>query len=578
MHLQDRLPKLALFGTWIQNTSNPIRSHNQLTWLHHTLVTADIHPLDFFRLAQNLDATKWEHLIKRAFPISRLPPTAARQLNRWRHHQPLPDNSQIRLRRTRHTWHKPASQVPANACPVCAQQFPKLQALQHHYHQSHAITDPAITTFSSFQCSECRKTFTTPYARLNHECRILYAVPDADHTDLFGWKPHSPPNIDPIPLAWKLYTDGSFNPHHPANAGWGVAIYSNSDLTDTNCLCELYAPVCLDKEDQRYLGAEQASNNTGELTAIAEALTWLKEECPGPADTPAEIIYDSRYAADLTLGVTEPHANHTLAQQCHALYRAVTRTRPLSFRWVKGHSNVPGNDKADELADKGRNLLYCSHSRRWAAPKTNALTQANAETCRKCGRIFQNARKYAKHELLCTAQPQPHQEPDLEHQPCRICKEAFTSRKLRNTHELTCNGSHEANLACKFCQKTFDTTVSRIFHQGSCTQKQMLASPSRVHWTCPRCNWKIIKHKGQGPSKIEGARNQHTQQCRGSDLLNRTCTKCNKVWDSMTARLAHHSQCKTDEEQRTCRCCNQLWETKDRRISHEKVQKRRGTF
>ena len=27
-----RLPKMALFGTWIQNTSNPIRTHNQLIW------------------------------------------------------------------------------------------------------------------------------------------------------------------------------------------------------------------------------------------------------------------------------------------------------------------------------------------------------------------------------------------------------------------------------------------------------------------------------------------------------------------------------------------------------------------
>ena len=463
-----------------------------------------------------------------------------------------------------------------NACPVCSEQFPKLQALQHHYLQHHAITDPAITTFSSFQCSECRKTFTTPHARLNHECRILYAVPDADNTDLFGWKPYNPPPVDPLPTAWKIYTDGSFQPHSPATAGWGVAVYSISDLTDTHCLRELYAPVCLDQEDQRFLGAEQASNNTGELTAIAEALTWLKDECPGPPDTPAEIIYDSRYAADLTLGVTEPHANPTLAQTCHALYRTVSRTRPLSFRWVKGHSNIPGNDKADELADKGRNLNYCTHSRRWAAPKDNALTTANAETCRKCGRIFTDARKYAKHEYLCNAQPEPNQEHDLEHHPCRICKEPFPSRRLRNTHELTCNGTQDANLTCKFCNKIFDTAVSRIFHQGNCTHKQTLASPSRVQWTCPQCNWKIIKNKGQGPSKIEGARTQHLQQCRGSDLLNRTCAKCNKVWDNMTARLAHQSQCKTDTEQRTCRCCNQLWETKDRRINHEKVQKRRG--
>ena len=162
---------------------------------------------------------------------------------------------------------------------------------------------------------------------------------------------------------------------------------------------------------------------------------------------------------------------------------------------------------------------------------------------------------------LIAPPPQP-QEQDLNHHPCRICNEPCPTRKLRNIHELTCNGTPEANLSCKFCHKTFDSTTSRIFHQGGCGHKQTAASPSKVKWTCPRCNWKLIKHMGQGPSKIEDARTRHTQQCRGSDLLNRTCTKCNKVWDNMTARLAHQSQCKTDEEQRTCRCCNQLWETK----------------
>jgi ribonuclease HI len=140
---------------------------------------------------------------------------------------------------------------------------------------------------------------------------------------------HSP-LIDPLPQAWTLYTEGSFNPHVPQNAGWGVAVYRSDNPADTHCLCELYAPVCLDKEDQRFLGAEQASNNTGELSAIAEALMWLRDECPGPASVPAELIYDSKYAADLTLGVSEPHANQELAQHCHCLYRQGSRSRPLA--------------------------------------------------------------------------------------------------------------------------------------------------------------------------------------------------------------------------------------------------------
>ena len=361
--------------------------------------------MDFFRVAQNMDVTRWEQLIKRAFPQPRLTPAAARTLH-WRRGRPLPDHSHLRFRRTRNTWHTPASRVPVNACPVCLEQFPTLQALQHHCRLTHAITDPALTTSSS-QCSEFRKTFTTPHARLNHECRILYAIPDADDTDLFGWRPYTPPLIGPLPQAWKLYTDGSFNPHVPQNAGWGVAVYRSDDPADTHCLCELYAPVCLDKEDPRFLGAEQASNNTGELSAIAEALLWLRDECPGPASVPAELIYDSKYAADLTLGVTEPRANQELAQQCHSFYRQVSRSHPLSLKWVKGHSNTPGNDKADDLANKGRSFVITTHSRRWAAPKQNALTKATAETCRKCGRIFRDARKYAKHETYCTAPPTP---------------------------------------------------------------------------------------------------------------------------------------------------------------------------
>ena len=163
------------------------------------------------------------------------------------------------------------------------------------------------------------KPFTTPHARLNHECRILYAIPDADDTDLFGWRTvHSPPSSTHFPKhGHSTLMDLSTPTSRKTLAGEWQSTVATTPPTPT-ALCELYAPVCLDKEDQRFLGAEQASNNTGELSAIAEALLWLKDECPGPASIPAEVVYDSKYAADLTLGVTEPHANKELAQHCHS--------------------------------------------------------------------------------------------------------------------------------------------------------------------------------------------------------------------------------------------------------------------
>ena len=131
-----------------------------------------------------------------------------------------------------------------------------MRDLHIHYLHTHAITDPAVTTFNVFQCGECRQTFPNAYARLNHECRILYEVPDHDIRDKYGWLPLQIPNIEPPPPIWKIYTDGSFQPQQPATAGWGFAVYNAEDVQDTSCLFEIYGPVVLDAEDQRFLGAQ----------------------------------------------------------------------------------------------------------------------------------------------------------------------------------------------------------------------------------------------------------------------------------------------------------------------------------
>ena len=66
--------------------------------------------------------------------------------------------------------------------------------------------------------------------------------------------------------------------------------------------CELHGPVPLQQWDRRFLGAERATNNVGESTAMAEALIWLLEE-------PGTIFYDSDYAFRAITSSRVPEAN-----------------------------------------------------------------------------------------------------------------------------------------------------------------------------------------------------------------------------------------------------------------------------
>ena len=63
-------------------------------------------------------------------------------------------------------------------------------------------------------------------------------------------------------------------------AGWGVAIFREPmDLEKPDF--KLYGPVILERWDPLWLGATRHTNNTGELTAIAEACAWILEEEEG---------------------------------------------------------------------------------------------------------------------------------------------------------------------------------------------------------------------------------------------------------------------------------------------------------
>jgi len=134
-----------------------------------------------------------------------------------------------------------------------------------------------------------------------------------------------------------IYTDGACS-GNPGVGGWGALL--------------IYGEY----KKEIFGGEKETTNNRMELTAAIRALQSLKTPCI------AEIHTDSNY---LKNGITQwiknwkangwrtadkkPVKNIDLWQ---GLDEAIL-THNVHWRWVKGHSGNEGNEKADQLANKG---------------------------------------------------------------------------------------------------------------------------------------------------------------------------------------------------------------------------------
>ena len=87
-----------------------------------------------------------------------------------------------------------------------------------------------------------------------------------------------------------MYTDGS---GQDGSAGWGwVAVAAGREVQARR------GPVVVGADGEGWRGAERATNNTGELTAVLEAIEWAI----GKGLREVVIRYDSEYAAHMTRG------------------------------------------------------------------------------------------------------------------------------------------------------------------------------------------------------------------------------------------------------------------------------------
>ena len=166
--------------------------------------------------------------------------------------------------------------------------------------------------------------------------------------------------IDALPSDSLLaYTDGGCDGNGArgiwGKAGWGVWICSKRRTP----LADMWGPVVIDPHDKFFCNCAIASNNTGELCGMLNALLWAKRQ---GGDEPFAICYDSKYAKNITTGIWKPRKNISIGHLCNRLFREEQQRREggVHFIHVKGHSGDDGNDHADDRVQWGKSEgPYC---------------------------------------------------------------------------------------------------------------------------------------------------------------------------------------------------------------------------
>ena len=136
-----------------------------------------------------------------------------------------------------------------------------------------------------------------------------------------------------------IYTDGACK-GNPGPGGWGAWLKSGASEKDL------------------FGGELNTTNNRMELTAVIEGLSALKRPCK------VLLYLDSQYvrkgitewirgwkAKGWVTASKEPVKNVELWKRLDTLVNE--GGHQIEWRWVKGHSGDPGNERADMLANKG---------------------------------------------------------------------------------------------------------------------------------------------------------------------------------------------------------------------------------
>ena len=141
----------------------------------------------------------------------------------------------------------------------------------------------------------------------------------------------------------KIYTDGACV-GNPGPGGWAAIIIKDN------------------RKKELYGGEKLTTNNRMELTAAIKALEYYNsQEGKQPSMEQIEIYTDSVYVKEgITVWITSWEKNNWRTADKKNVknvdlwkkLKELVKYKNIEWKWIKGHSNNPMNDLADELAKK----------------------------------------------------------------------------------------------------------------------------------------------------------------------------------------------------------------------------------
>ena len=166
----------------------------------------------------------------------------------------------------------------------------------------------------------------------------------------YGAAQTTPPVNRSADNAWQIWTDGAGSKGKcsaSTPAGWGYVVVESEEI-----ILEASGPVTTNAAFQFFLGASVGSNNTGEISALMEAALYLLSLSQPPSEV--TFYYDSKWAASMAKGDSRPKRNKALVHSARAVFAALATKTRVQWKWVKGHTGIRFNERADALAGHGR--------------------------------------------------------------------------------------------------------------------------------------------------------------------------------------------------------------------------------